>query len=45
MRDVQLIPIDAPVCGIDPGGCALIVPEIAQMLRSEGKFVLTWSVS
>jgi mannose-6-phosphate isomerase len=45
MRDVQLIPIDAPVCGINPGGCALIVPAIAQTLRSEGKFVLTWSVS
>jgi mannose-6-phosphate isomerase len=45
MHDVQLIPIDAPVCGISPGECALIDTHIAQTLRSEGKFVLTWSVA
>jgi mannose-6-phosphate isomerase len=44
MRDVQLIPIDAPVCGISPGECVLIDHNMAQTLQSEGKFVLTWSV-
>ena len=44
IRDVQLLPIDAPVGGIGPGECALIDPKAARALRSKGKFVLAWSV-
>jgi mannose-6-phosphate isomerase len=44
MRDVQLLPIDAPVCGIAPGECALIDEHQGRRLRSEGKFVLAWSL-
>ena len=44
IRDVQLLPIDAPVSGIGPGECALIDPRTARALRSTGKFVLAWSV-
>lgn len=45
IRDVQLLPIDAPVAGIGPGECALIEPSAARALRSTGKFVLAWSVN
>ncbi len=44
IRDVQLLPIDAPVGGIGPGECALIEPRAARALRSNGKFVLAWSL-
>ena len=43
MRDVQLLPIDAPVGGVGPGECALIDEHAARRLRSDGKFVLAWS--
>ena len=45
MRDIQLLPIDAPVAGVAPGECALVDEHQARRLRSEGKFVLAWSVA
>ncbi len=45
MRDVQLLPIDAAVGGVAPGECALIDDQAARRLRSEGKFVLAWSLT
>jgi mannose-6-phosphate isomerase len=44
MRDVQLLPIDAAVSGVGPGECALIDEHQARRLRSDGKFVLAWSL-
>ena len=44
MRDVQLLPIDAPVGGVGPGECALVDDHAARRLRSEGSFVLAWSL-
>ena len=43
MRDVQLLPIDAPVGVVKPGECALIDEGAARTLMCEGKFVLAWS--
>ena len=45
MRDVQLLPIDAAVGGVGPGECALIDDHAARRLRSEGTFVLAWSLA
>jgi mannose-6-phosphate isomerase len=42
--DVQLLPIDAPVAGIEPGQCALVDEHAARRLRSDGTFVLAWSL-
>jgi mannose-6-phosphate isomerase len=44
MRDVQLLPIDAPVGGVAPGECALIDESQARRLSSAGRFVLAWSL-
>jgi mannose-6-phosphate isomerase len=44
ISDVQLVPIDAPVANILPGECALVDEFSARRLRSEGKFVLAWSL-
>jgi mannose-6-phosphate isomerase len=44
MRDVQLLPIDTPISGIGVGECALINEECARRLRSDGRFVLAWSL-
>jgi len=44
IRDVQLLPIDVAVGGVDPGECALIAEHEARRLRSAGKFVLAWSL-
>ena len=43
MRDVQLLPIDAPVGIVGPGECALIDRGAARTLSSAGRFVLAWS--
>jgi mannose-6-phosphate isomerase len=43
ISDVQLLPIDAPVSGVEPGECALVDEHAARRLRSDGKFVLAWS--
>ena len=43
MRDVQLLPIDAPVGVVKPGECALIDEGAARTLMSNGTFVLAWS--
>ncbi|WP_294123886.1 class I mannose-6-phosphate isomerase [Sphingomonas sp.] len=43
IRDVQLLPIDAPVGELKPGECALIDSGTARSLTSEGRFVLAWS--
>lgn len=43
LRDVQLLPIDASVGGINPGDCALVDDEAARNLSSGGTFVLAWS--
>lgn len=43
MRDVQLLPIDAPVGIVKPGECALIDEGAARTLMNEGRFVLAWS--
>ena len=43
MRDVQLLPIDAPVGVVRPGECALIEEGAARTLVSPGTFVLAWS--
>jgi hypothetical protein len=43
MRDVQLLPIDAPVGVVKPGECALIDRGAARTLMSSGTFVLAWS--
>ncbi len=43
MRDVQLLPIDAPVGTIGPGECALIDAGELSTLVSDGAFVLAWS--
>ncbi len=45
MRDVQLLPIDVAVSGVGPGECALIDETAARRLRSDGTFVLTWSLA
>jgi mannose-6-phosphate isomerase len=45
LRDVQLLPIDGAVSGIKPGECALIDEHAARRLRSEGTFVLAWSLA
>jgi mannose-6-phosphate isomerase len=45
LRDVQLLPIDAPVGGVGAGECALIEDAAARRLRSEGSFVLAWSLA
>ena len=42
-RDVQLLPIDAPVGDVRTGQCALIDDPAA--LRSTGAFVLAWATS
>ncbi len=44
MRDVQLLPIDVTVSSVGPGECALIDEHAARRLRSDGKFVLAWSL-
>lgn len=44
MRDVQLLPIDAPVGIVRPGECALIDAGAARTLMSGGTFVLAWSI-
>ena len=44
MRDIQLLPIDVAVAGVAPGECALIDEHAARRLRSDGKFVLAWSL-
>ena len=44
LRDVQLLPIDAPAGGVGPGECALIDEHQARRLRSDGTFVLAWSL-
>jgi len=43
LRDVQLLPIDAPAGGINPGECALVDDNAARNLSSGGTFVLAWS--
>ncbi len=45
MRDVQLLPIDVEVSGVGPGECALIDEQAARRLRSDGTFVLAWSLA
>jgi mannose-6-phosphate isomerase len=43
MRDVQLLPIDAPVGVVKPGECALIDEGAARTLMCDCRFVLAWS--
>jgi len=43
MHDIQLLPIDAAVDGVEAGECALLDSEQAQQLTSGGTFVLAWS--
>ena len=43
LRDVQLLPIDAPVGVVKPGECALIDNGAARTLNSSGTYVLAWS--
>jgi mannose-6-phosphate isomerase len=45
IRDIQLLPIDAPAGGLSPGKCALIDRDGAAGLESEGIFVLAWSIA
>ncbi|HEU4498393.1 MAG TPA: class I mannose-6-phosphate isomerase [Sphingomicrobium sp.] len=45
MRDVQLLPIDAPLGIVKPGECALIDRGAARTLMSSGTFVLAWSTT
>ena len=45
MRDVQLLPIDAPVGIVKPGECALIHEGAARTLHADGRFVLAWSTT
>ena len=45
MRDVQLLPIDAPVGIVKPGECALIDRGAARTLMGSGTFVLAWSTT
>jgi mannose-6-phosphate isomerase len=45
MRDVQLLPVDAPVGIVKPGECALIDDGAARTLMSGGTFVLAWSTT
>jgi mannose-6-phosphate isomerase len=45
LRDVQLLPIDVAVSGLKPGECALIDEHAARRLRSDGTFVLAWSLA
>lgn len=42
-REIQLLPIDAPVGGVEAGLCAVIDDPAA--LRSTGAFVLAWATS
>ena len=44
IRDIQLLPIDAPVGAVGPGECALVEPSAVRGLRSDGIFVLAWSL-
>ena len=43
IRDVQLMPIDAPVGEVKPGECALVETAAVQTLDGNGRFVLAWS--
>ncbi|WP_051503922.1 class I mannose-6-phosphate isomerase [Sphingomonas jaspsi] len=43
-RDIQLLPIDAPIGDLAEGECALVSAEEAAALSSSGRFVLAWSV-
>jgi mannose-6-phosphate isomerase len=43
MRDVQLLPVDAPLGIVKPGECALIDEGAARTLMGSGTFVLAWS--
>jgi len=43
MHDIQLLPVDAAVDGVEAGECALLDSEQAQDLTSGGSFVLAWS--
>ena len=45
MRDVQLLPIDAPLGIVKPGECALIDRGAARTLMGSGTFVLAWSTT
>lgn len=45
MRDVQLLPIDAPLGIVKPGECALIEEGAARTLSGDGSFVLAWSTT
>ncbi len=45
MLDVLLLPINSAAGGIGPGECGLIDEQQARRLRSEGTFVLAWSVA
>jgi mannose-6-phosphate isomerase len=45
MRDVQLLPVDAPVGIVKAGECALIDEGAARTLMSDGTFVLAWSTT
>ena len=42
-REIQLLPIDAPVGEIQPGQCAVV--DDPEALRSAGAFVLAWATS
>lgn len=45
MRDVQLLPVDAPLGIVKPGECALIDEGAARTLIGDGTFVLAWSTT
>lgn len=45
MRDVQLLPINAPLGIVSPGECALIDEGAARTLMCDGTFVLAWSTT
>ena len=45
MRDVQLLPVDAPVGVVQAGECALIENGAARTLSGSGTFVLAWSTT
>ena len=42
--DIQLLPVDEPVGGVSAGACGLVDRHEVGRLRSDGRFVLAWSI-
>ncbi|MEQ7872702.1 class I mannose-6-phosphate isomerase [Sphingomonas sp. ASV193] len=43
-RDIQLLPVDGAAGGVASGACALVDRSEVEAIRSDGRFVLAWSI-